>query len=211
MAKSQTSTPISKGELDGGLVKRCYEYPNSDTERVLLCHLVYPLQPAREDGGCVICQHPYDSPENQIVLCDNCDRGFHQLCYSPAIENKYVEIPDLEWNCYLCDQPLSATSTHGLSELTEDMSLTGGQLSQGVKDSYLRSLSKSNLLKLISRIESSSPTVKLYPSRLSSPTSVHAVVATPSISESLLPRGTKRTDQEMMSSSTQADYFGAFD
>lgn len=169
----------------------------------------------------MICQKTYDSPENQIVLCDNCDRGFHQLCYSPPIENKYVEIADLEWNCYLCNQPLSSTSTHGLSELTEDMSLTGQQLTKDVKDSYLRSLSKSNLLKLISRIESSSPTVKLYPSRLSSPISAHqehASFATPSIPESLLPRDPKRTDQEMISSSMQqrisgirADYFGAFD
>ncbi|KAF8984789.1 hypothetical protein BGZ46_007026 [Entomortierella lignicola] len=57
----------------------------------------------------------------------------------------------------------------GLSILTEDMSLTGEQLSQNVKENYLWSLSKSSLVKLITRIEANSPTVRLYPSRLSSP------------------------------------------
>ncbi|KAF9349820.1 hypothetical protein BGX34_001593 [Mortierella sp. NVP85] len=170
-----------------------------------------PLQPAREDGGCVLCLQTYDSPENLIVLCDKCDRGFHQLCYSPPIENKYVEIPDLEWTCYLCSQPLSSTSSHGLSELTEDMSLTGQQVPQNVKESYLRSLSKSNLVKLISRIESSSPTMKLYPSRLSSPPTVHQDNPSfaPSISRTLGPADlSQRTDQDMLSGSAKHDIPG---
>ncbi|KAF9186426.1 hypothetical protein BGZ51_002010, partial [Haplosporangium sp. Z 767] len=127
------------------------------------------LQPARDDGGCVVCLQASDSPGNQIVLCDNCDRGFHQLCYSPYIDNKYVEIAELGWTCYACDLPLSTTSSLGLSALTEDMSLTGQQVPQRIKASYLRSLSKANLVKLISRIENNTPSVKLYPSRLSSP------------------------------------------
>ncbi|KAF9394884.1 hypothetical protein BGX21_010188 [Mortierella sp. AD011] len=57
----------------------------------------------------------------------------------------------------------------GLSALTEDMSLTGEQVSQDVKESYLWSLPKSSLVKLITRIETNSPAVRLYPSRLSSP------------------------------------------
>ena len=177
-----------------------------------------PLQPAREDGGCVLCLQTYDSPENLIVLCDNCDRGFHQLCYSPPIDNKYVEIPDLEWTCYLCGQPLSSASSHGLSELTEDMSLTGQQVPQNVKESYLRSLSKSNLVKLISRIESSSPMTKLYPSRLSSPPTVHQDNPgfAPSISRTLGSADlSQRADQDVISGfakhdmpGVQAEYFG---
>ncbi|KAI7831501.1 hypothetical protein BC939DRAFT_187885 [Gamsiella multidivaricata] len=182
-----------------------------------------PLQPAREDGGCVICQQTNDSPENLIVLCDNCDRGFHQLCYMPPIESKYVEIADLEWTCYACSQPLSTTSSQGLSALTEDMSLTGQQVPQDVKENYLRSLSKSNLLKLIGRIESSSPSVKLYPSRLSSPTTSHSeqlIFPTTSVTETAVPLDLAQTHTQnavQQSSPHQgmqgirADYFGTFD
>ncbi|KAF9100796.1 hypothetical protein BGX27_000254, partial [Mortierella sp. AM989] len=130
---------------------------------------VYLFQPAREDGGCVICLQANDSPDNQIVLCDSCDRGFHQHCYTPPIENKFVEITSLEWTCYACSLPLNSTGSQGLSALTEDMSLTGEQVSQDVKESYLWSLPKSSLVKLITRIESNSPAIRLYPSRLSSP------------------------------------------
>ncbi|KAF9994845.1 hypothetical protein BGZ79_000367 [Entomortierella chlamydospora] len=127
------------------------------------------LQPAREDGGCVICLQANDSPDNQIVLCDSCDRGFHQRCYTPPIDNKFVEIASLEWTCYACSLPLNTAGSQGLSALTEDMSLTGEQVSQDVKESYLWSLPKSSLVKLITRIETNSPAVRLYPSRLSSP------------------------------------------
>ncbi|KAF9899678.1 hypothetical protein BX616_002896, partial [Lobosporangium transversale] len=147
------------------------------------------LPPPREDGGCIMCCQTYESPQNKIVLCDNCDRGFHQACYSPPIENKYVDT-DLEWTCYACSLPLSTTSSQGLSALTEDMSLTGQQVPQDIKDTYLRSLSKSNLVKLIGRIEATSPAIKLYPSRLSSPTVPQAdqsIFVPKAFSESLIP------------------------
>ncbi|KAF9434110.1 hypothetical protein BGZ76_008539 [Entomortierella beljakovae] len=128
------------------------------------------LQPPREDGGCVICLQADGSPGNEIVLCDQCDRGFHQRCYSPSIENKFVEIESLEWTCCACSAPLNTGGSQGLSELAEDMSLTGGELPKGAKESYLWSLPKSSLVKLITMIESNSPDVRLYPSRLSSPT-----------------------------------------
>ncbi|KAF9919551.1 hypothetical protein FBU30_010871, partial [Linnemannia zychae] len=127
------------------------------------------LQPAREDKGCVMCSLSDDNPANPIVFCNNCDRGFHQQCCQPHIENKYIEIEELEWLCYACSLPLSTTSSQGLSAMAEDMSLSGEEIPQDVKENYLNSLSKANLVKLISRIESHSPTIKLYPSHLSSP------------------------------------------
>ena len=138
-------------------------------------HSVYiQLQPARDDGGCVICQGVDDNPANQIVLCDHCDRGFHQLCYSPVIDNTYVEIKEQEFICHACSVPLSTTSSQGLSTFTEDMSLTGQQLSPEVKESYLRNMSRAGLVQLITRIEASAPSFKLYPSRLSSPTAMQS-------------------------------------
>ncbi|KAF9106123.1 hypothetical protein BGX29_010472, partial [Mortierella sp. GBA35] len=174
-------------------------------------------QPAREDGGCVICCQIHESNGNQIVLCDNCDRGFHQQCHHPHIDNKYIEIAELEWICYACSLPLSTTSSQGLSALTEDMSLSGEEVPQGVKENYLKSLSKANLVKLITRIESNSPSIKLYPSRLSSPSSTpfdQERFMTTSIAETMMPFD-PRTSQESLGSSptnpsmqgVQADYF----
>ncbi|KAG0205708.1 hypothetical protein BGX28_002726 [Mortierella sp. GBA30] len=191
-------------------------------------HAVFPpqvfvqLPPAREDGACVVCLQSYDGAGNQIVLCDSCDRGFHQLCHSPPIDSKYVKIADLEWTCYICNLPLSATSSQDLPVLTEDMSLTGQQVPLTVKEHYLKSLSKASLLRLITRIESSSPATPMYPMWLSSPTVSHSEGAptTPRAAvslgkqEPLVKRDNQQdSNQDMMISpeyqmpGTQADYF----
>ncbi|KAF9561036.1 hypothetical protein EC968_005920 [Mortierella alpina] len=128
------------------------------------------FRPEGEDDGCVVCLQGQCGSGNQIVLCDNCDRGFHQLCHSPAIGNEFAEIKELGWTCYFC-RPLPVTSSsQGVLSTTEDLSLTGEQVPRDVKDKYLQSLSRDSLLELITRIESSSPSIKLYPMRLSSPT-----------------------------------------
>jgi len=168
------------------------------------------LQPAREDGGCVICCQNHDGTGNQIVLCDNCDRGFHQLCYTPHIDNKYAEITEMEWVCYACSMPLSTTSSQGLSALAEDMTLSGEEVPQDVKENYLKSLSKANLVNLITLIESISPSIKLYPSRLSSPSATlldrDRFVSTTTPAETIVPFDS-RPDQPPMQV-MQADYFG---
>ncbi|KAK3845053.1 MAG: hypothetical protein J3R72DRAFT_418865 [Linnemannia gamsii] len=181
-------------------------------------HDYLQLQPAREDGGCVICCKNTDGPGNQIVLCDACDRGFHQQCYKPHIDNKYIEIAELEWICYACSLPLSTTSSQGLSALAEDMSLSGEEVPQDIKENYLKSLSKANLVKLITRIESRSPSIKLYPSRLSSPSATpqdQERFMSTTIAETILPFDS-RPDQDNIGASpthpsmqgVQADYFG---
>ncbi|KAG0278818.1 hypothetical protein BGZ95_003057 [Linnemannia exigua] len=183
-------------------------------------HDYLQLQPAREDGGCVICCQNTDGPGNQIVLCDTCDRGFHQQCYQPHIDNKYIDIAELEWNCYACSLPLSTTSSQGLSAMAEDMSLSGEEVPQDVKENYLKSLSKANLVKLITRIESRSPAIKLYPSRLSSPSATpldQERFMSTAIAETILPFDS-RPDQDNIGASpshpsmqgVQADYFDPY-
>lgn len=103
-------------------------------------------------------------------MCDKCNRGFHQRCYSPTINNRFVEIRELEWHCFAC-LPLDTTiQQQALTSVTEDMSLTGEQVPRSVKESFLWAMPKADLVQFITRIESSSPALKLYPSRLSSPT-----------------------------------------
>ena len=167
-----------------------------------------------------MCCQNTDGPGNQIVLCDMCDRGFHQQCYRPHIDNKYIEIAELEWVCYACSLPLSTTSSQGLSAMAEDMTLSGEEVSQEVKENYLKSLSKANLVKLITRIESSSPSIKLYPSRLSSPSATpldQERFMSSTIAENILSFDSRPDKDNIESSPTnppihgaQADYFGKF-
>lgn len=129
---------------------------------------VFTLPPPREDHGCVLCSLTYEVIGNNIVLCDKCSRGFHQHCYSPTIDNRFVEVRELGWHCIACST-LGITAQEQAS-VTEDMTLTGGQVLKSVKESYLWAMRKADLVQFITRIESSSPALKLYPSRLSSPT-----------------------------------------
>lgn len=85
------------------------------------------------------------------------------------INNRFVEIRELEWHCFAC-LPLGTTiQQQGLTPATEDMSLTGDQVPRTVKENFLWRMPKADLVQFITRIESSSPALKLYPSRLSSP------------------------------------------
>ncbi|KAF8933476.1 hypothetical protein BGZ52_007581 [Haplosporangium bisporale] len=132
--------------------------------------MIFTLPPPREDHGCVLCFGSYEAAGNNIVMCDKCNRGFHQLCYSPTINNRFIEIRELEWHCFAC-LPLDTTiQQQGLASVTEDMSLTGEQVPRSVKESFLWAMPKADLVQFITRIESNSPALKLYPSRLSSPT-----------------------------------------
>ncbi|KAG0287782.1 hypothetical protein BGZ97_006993, partial [Linnemannia gamsii] len=159
-------------------------------------------------------------PPDTHVLCDTCDRGFHQQCYRPHIDNKYIEIAELEWVCYACSLPLSTTSSQGISAMAEDMTLSGEEVSQEVKESYLKSLSKANLVKLITRIESSSPSIKLYPSHLSSPSATpvdQERLMSSTIAETILPFDSQPDQDNLRSSPThpptqglQADYFDPY-
>lgn len=129
---------------------------------------VLTLPPPRDDHGCVLCYMAYEAVGNNIVLCDQCSRGFHQLCYSPTIDNRFIEARELEWHCFACS-PLGTTVQEHTS-VAEDMTLTSDQVPKSVKESYLWAMRKADLVQFITRIESSSPGLKLYPSRLSSPT-----------------------------------------
>lgn len=51
-----------------------------------------------DDEVCVICSKPDYTRSNQIVFCENCDKGFHQKCYAIPI------IPEDDWFCRDCLQ-----------------------------------------------------------------------------------------------------------
>ncbi|XP_032241788.2 uncharacterized protein LOC5516107 isoform X1 [Nematostella vectensis] len=50
---------------------------------------------------CIICKDGNSASPNEIVLCDKCGIGYHQLCHDPSIPAKAVE-PDEPWMCRYC-------------------------------------------------------------------------------------------------------------
>ncbi|KAJ1652476.1 PHD finger protein 19 [Dispira simplex] len=50
--------------------------------------------------ACRVCMSGDDSPDNQIVLCDACDEGVHQLCQVPPVTEKHLAYDP--WYCTRC-------------------------------------------------------------------------------------------------------------
>ncbi|XP_066999188.1 metal-response element-binding transcription factor 2 isoform X2 [Anabrus simplex] len=50
---------------------------------------------------CVICKKSQPKPDNEIIVCDKCGRGYHQLCHQPHISKDCTE-PDAHWICKRC-------------------------------------------------------------------------------------------------------------
>ncbi|XP_031819023.1 zinc finger protein neuro-d4 isoform X2 [Sarcophilus harrisii] len=38
------------------------------------------------------------APQDQLLFCDDCDRGYHMYCLSPPM----AEPPEGSWSCHLC-------------------------------------------------------------------------------------------------------------
>ncbi|KAF9083728.1 PHD finger protein 10 [Mortierella sp. AD031] len=75
-----------------------------DTPRIISAIGSYPWQ-CNDCKLCVVCMEAGD--EASLLICDDCDRGWHMSCCDPAIK----EVPNGEWLCSFCAQCHSCRGT----------------------------------------------------------------------------------------------------
>lgn len=57
--------------------------------------------PAGGEIVCTVCDSGTSQKPDEIVICDKCSLGYHQLCHIPVIDSSVLK-PDVHWWCRKC-------------------------------------------------------------------------------------------------------------
>lgn len=128
-----------------------------------------PISKARtaEQALCKRCTRMHSPASNQMVFCDGCNDGWHQMCHEPWIEDDAVRDASRAWFCADCQarrdrhfakrQKAAASSSAG----TARESWAGKSAHQ--KRSYLSALPQSDLVALVMYVLDLHPDLAVFP------------------------------------------------
>ncbi|KAK9458149.1 hypothetical protein V1511DRAFT_491873 [Dipodascopsis uninucleata] len=137
------------------------------------------LRQRRDLQTCRICLRGHSPDSNLIVFCDGCNDPYHQLCHDPPIDRVFIQIAEAQWFCAQCQSKMS--------ERPLQTGLSGQNLSETEKRTYLLSLPVKQLVELILMCEREHPDLKIYSPNIKNPIKA----STSSDSSQLLPKQKK--------------------
>lgn len=86
IANGKCHTPRSDAGAKMAVESSCEDESEPDEDRDLVCS---------------VCSEGESDPPNEIVICDTCNKGFHQACHTPKISDQ-VLLPNIPWHCRNC-------------------------------------------------------------------------------------------------------------
>ncbi|KAK4237444.1 hypothetical protein C8A03DRAFT_44698 [Achaetomium macrosporum] len=138
---------------------------------------------AEQTALCKKCSRMHSPATNQMVFCDGCNDGWHQLCHEPWIVDEVVRDQSKAWFCGAClaKRERHAAKRQKLEHQHQHQHQQQGQgrLLNGVKESwagkppqqkraYLLTLSQQELVGLLMKCLELHPELPIFPSSSSS-------------------------------------------
>ncbi|KAJ2852744.1 hypothetical protein IWW36_000101 [Coemansia brasiliensis] len=94
--------PIQLQSIEGKVVESmwvcCSDEPGSEENTV--------VADPNDEIFCQLCGDGESFSYNQIILCDGCDAGVHQMCHDPVVMEE--ELVSDQWFCSMCRQQTAA-------------------------------------------------------------------------------------------------------
>ncbi|RAK95126.1 uncharacterized protein BO80DRAFT_369599 [Aspergillus ibericus CBS 121593] len=132
---------------------------------------------------CLHCQRGHSPSSNSIVLCDECNAAWHQLCHDPPINAEVITVKEKEWFCQECrpvqisivqptvvrSNPSLTTGLRGPSYpplVVPKAEVGAGEYSTDERRGFLSGLSHAALVELLMTISDNNPILPMFPENM---------------------------------------------